>query len=467
MLTRLALAASAALLALPAAAQSPAPDDTLRARAHRVGTALLAGDYDRLAALADTSVTRRLTREMVVQTPAQIAAGFGALVSRGPVRGPALVQGARVMRQQVRFERADQDLVVAFSPEGRSIGFFVVPPEPDGTLPAYADTANVRETAVRVGDLPGIVTLPRTVPARGVPAVVLVHGSGAHDADELAGGTRVFRDLAHGLAAEGIAVVRYVKRTAFDPSVLRRPFSTAEEVTDDVHAALRLLRATPGIDTTRLFVAGHSLGGMLAPRVAQQDGRLAGIALLAAPALPLHRIVRDQVMYLTAADTSESALEARRVLLAQIDEVDRALVSGPPDRMVMSYSAAYWRDLAAYDPPATARALLPRTRVLVLQGGRDYQVTPARDYAAWQRALAGQRGVAFRLLPSLNHLFVAGQGESRPAEYAQPAFVDAEAVAALAAWVKSTPARSTAAPARRPATPNRPARTQRRGRGRQ
>src|SRR3546814_2148322 len=51
----------------------------------------------------------------------------------------------------------------------------------------------------------------------GVPAVVLVHGSGPHDRDESIGPNKPFLDIARGLAAQGTAVLRYDKRTKARP----------------------------------------------------------------------------------------------------------------------------------------------------------------------------------------------------------------------------------------------------------
>src|SRR2546428_5276420 len=74
---------------------------------------------------------------------------------------------------------------------------------------------------------------------------------------------------------------------------------------------------------------------------------------------------------------------------------------------------AYWDDLARHD--AGEAATLLRGPVLVLQGGRDYQVTRA-DFEAWRRLLADRTDVAFRIYPSLNHLFMEGEGMATPDE---------------------------------------------------
>ena len=133
---------------------------------------------------------------------------------------------------------------------------------------AAAQTGPSTERAVAVGaapGLPGTLTLPAGT-AR-VPAVVLVHGSGPHDRDETVGVNKPFLDLAEGLAAQGIAVLRYEKRTRVAPlSFIGRRFTVNDEVVDDAVAAVQLLRTEPGIDPARIVVVGHSLGAVRASR---------------------------------------------------------------------------------------------------------------------------------------------------------------------------------------------------------
>ena len=275
------------------------------------------------------------------------------------------------------------------------------------------------------------------------PAVVLLAGSGPQDRDETIGPNAPLRDLAGGLASSGIAVLRYDKRTKVYPP--KTPAELASitvrhETTDDAIAAIDLLRATPGVDPSRVFVAGHSLGGYLAPRIAAQvPGRLAGIALLEANSSSLLRVILAQFRYLASpaggADPRAKAMLETLPAKIALAESPKLSPSTPPSELPSGIPAAYLLDLRTYDQLATARSLsIP---IFLSQGGRDYQVPPS-ELAAWRTALAGRTDVSIHEYPALNHLLIAGSGPARPAEYAVPGHVAPELVADLAAWIRGS-----------------------------
>jgi hypothetical protein len=70
----------------------------------------------------------------------------------------------------------------------------------------------------------------------------------------------------------------------------------------------------------------------------------------------------------------------------------------------------------------------------VLQGERDYQVTMA-DFARWRAALESRANVTLRSYPSLNHVFMGGEGPSLPSEYLTPGHVSPSVVDDIARWV--------------------------------
>ncbi len=311
--------------------------------------------------------------------------------------------------------------------------------------------AGLVERAVTVGpmNLPGTLTLPAG--GTRLPGVVLVHGSGAHDRDETLGPNRPFRDLAWGLAARGVAVLRYDKRSKVNPfSFLGRAFTVRDEVIEDAAAGIALLRTTPRVDSSRVVVLGHSLGGTLAPRVARAAPGTAGIIIMAGPTAPLTDLILRQGHYLAAHAGADSAQAARQAtamgqLVAKIqaltpaDSSSAALVLGAP--------ASYWLDLRTVDPVMVADSLdLP---MLVLHGGRDYQVT-ADEASGWKRALGGKANVTFRDYPDLNHLFITGSGPSTPAEYAVPGHVAQQVMDDIATWLTGLRAPSSPHPSGSP-----------------
>ena len=124
--------------------------------------------------------------------------------------------------------------------------------------------------AVSVGNPPlnGTLTLPAHKGP--FPAVVLVSGSGPNDQDETVGADKPFLDIADGLATLGIASIRYDKRTRDYPgSIDLATFTPTQEYVPDAVAAIHLLKRRSDIDTSRIFVLGHSQGGTFAPKIAE------------------------------------------------------------------------------------------------------------------------------------------------------------------------------------------------------
>lgn len=296
--------------------------------------------------------------------------------------------------------------------------------------------------------MPATLCLPADY-SRRLPVVVLVHGSGPNDRDETIGPNKPFRDLAQGLAAAGIATLRYDKRThAFREQVDPKIITLEEEVIADAVAALEYARSLPEADPQRVFLLGHSLGATMAPFIAERFPALRGAVLMAALARPIDETILDQVAYrMRVAGQSHEEI-ARRV--GELKSAFARVRAGEADdtEMVFFASARYWRDLLHHDLIAALGKLRPP--VLVLQGGKDYQVTKV-DYDLIQQALAAkppeQREA--HLFPELNHLFMRVEGESTGAEYGRTGHVDPQVIETIAAWVKKEVAPSPASPSGR------------------
>lgn len=177
------------------------------------------------------------------------------------------------------------------------------------------------------GPLPGVVTLPA---GKGpFPAVVLVAGSGPQDMDESIGPNKPFRDIAMGLAVQGVASLRYDKRTYVYGARIAGDdlFTVDQEVTDDAVSAARMVATQPTVNPRREFVLGHSLSAMMGPRIGGRDPALAGLIMLAAPARSLLAVsaqqVREQGKRAGATEqqiaAGEQAIATEHMLLARAD----------------------------------------------------------------------------------------------------------------------------------------------------
>ena len=219
------------------------------------------------------------------------------------------------------------------------------------------------------------MTLPKG--AGPFPAVVLVHGSGPNDRDETIGPNKPFKDIAQGLASQGIAVLRYDKRTKVYPQEMAqlKNLTVKEEAIDDAAAAVEFLRGQPQIDPKKIFVVGHSLGGYLAPRIAQADSNIAGMIIMAGATRPLEDLMLEQTRYIFESDGSMSAQDQLQIsqLQQQVDAVKALTGQSSSGDAVLGAPASYWIDLKNYRPADLARGLtMP---LLIVQGERDYQVT--------------------------------------------------------------------------------------------
>jgi dienelactone hydrolase len=417
-------------------ASQPAQDSKPAAQARAILQMLIDGKHEDFIAAGDEAVRDKLSVQQTQQLWALLEFQLGKYqsVDAGTVTPAGKYSSVRFV---LRFERGTQALRVVLDDRGRMAGFWMdaqestAPYEP----PAYVDAKSFHEEKVTVsaGRFPLKGTL--TIPASGKqhPGLVLVHGSGPHDEDETVGANKPFRDLAQGLASRGIVVLRYEKRTKAYPTAKKADeWTLADETIDDALAAAELLRNRPEVDPRYVYVLGHSLGGMAAPFIAQRDPKLAGIIILAGSARSVLDLLEEQTAYLAGLDGSISPEEQQ--YLDQLHKETTAIREGKLDEVPAdaAFPARPLAELHHLDPAGAAAKLeLP---ILVLQGGRDYQVTRA-DFEIWQRQLDKHPNATLRLLENLNHLFVAGSGKSTPAEYQQPGHVDPAVIDIIAAWI--------------------------------
>ncbi len=412
------------------------PVKTIKDIAVDIVTFLINEDFAGVYGYFNTSITSQITAEdFALIWQQQIATPDGNITRIVRTR-EVNESGYTVVYVTCNFSKVPVlDVKISFNVHQRVVSLLVVPTLETFAYspPSYVDLNAFTEQNVSFGlerwKLPATLTIPNG--AGPFPAVLLVHGSGPNDRDETYGPNKPFKDLAWGLASRGIVVLRYEKRTIQYPEEIAQlsNFTVQDETIADAVAGVGFLSASSFVDHEKIFVLGHSLGGMLAPRIALQTDRIAGLILLAAPSRPLEDLILEQSRYLAnLSGTNQSAEleELERLVLKvktlNIDEGEDVL--GAPK--------SYWADLATYDPVRSAQSL--HIPLLILQGKRDYQVTMT-DFARWNETFSENQSVTLKTYSSLNHFFIAGTGVPSNSEYLLEGHVAEEIILDVAVWI--------------------------------
>lgn len=440
----MALAGMLALISLVGLPLVYAQDVDSLAIAQAVIDNMINGDYEAATTNFNAEMAAALSADQLEQTWFLLEDQVGPFQQQVSVT-QQVIDDSTVVVITLQFEAMLLDAQLSITADGEINGFYIRPstttPPSTYEAPSYVDQVAFAEHDLTLNagtewELPAMLSLP--VGEGPFPAVILVQGSGQQDRDETIGPNKPFRDLAWGLASQGIAVLRYDKRTFVHAQAMAAQIfdlGIEDETINDAVAAVSLLKTQESIDPDRIVILGHSLGGNLGPWIATQTPDLAGLIILEGNARSQAEVMLDQVNYqleLYGAELSASDQAQFDALLAEIRALQQLDESTDPATTYLGMPAAYWLDLQQYDPVATAQALdLP---ILIVQGERDYQVTMT-DFGLWQAGLEDKQNVTFASYADLDHLLMSGTGPSKPADYEQPNHVSEDVIIDLANWI--------------------------------
>ena len=417
----------------------PAANQTVRdyTKAEDVAAALAANDVAAIHGRFTPEAAGAISAEQLTAVWQQVVSQMGALKSIKRETPPD------VKAEQVallNFEKGALHLLLAVTDGDRIAGLRLVPVASTAATPsveplAADDTITeqpMQFSAVGGPPLVGTLTLPKSV--RNPPAVVLVHGSGPQDRYETISANRPFLDIARGLARQGIAVLSYDKRTfAHAKDIDTSTLTLDQETTDDALAAIQWLRSSGSVDANRLFVLGHSQGGLVAPRMLSRDTRIKGAVLLAGPATRLLDLLPHQNRTLLGDQIDTPQGKAHMDMINGFIRTVRDPKANGNDKLI-GLPLNYWRSVDAVDPLADARQA--KQPLLILQGAKDFQVIE-QDWAPWKSFAAKQpKRVTFKLYPTLNHLAIPTEGKPGVEDYVSPRPVDPGLIKDVAAWIR-------------------------------
>ncbi len=335
-----------------------------------------------------------------------------------------------------KFEKSLLDLKLVFTEEDKITGIFFVPskPEIEYKLAPYAVKDSYTESPLNVisgsYELPGTLTIP--INKKSFPLIIFIHGSGQNDRDESIGPNKPFKDFATGFASMGIATFRYDKRNFIYRE--QDDYITPEQETiEDSRAAIALVGQIFGV--SEIFILGHSLGAYLLPQIATGQKDLKGMIMMAGNARPLEDLIIEQVIYLVSQNglTQEEEQKINEIK-AQVDLVKSESLTQDTmrEQLPLNIPASYWLYLKKYEPVKTLKKL--KIPVLIMQGERDYQVTMT-DFGIWKKELSRKKNVNFRSYEKLNHLFMEGEGKSKPEEYIIPSHIPHYVIQDITDWI--------------------------------
>lgn len=289
--------------------------------------------------------------------------------------------------------------------------------------------------------LKGILTLPEDI-TKPVPAVVFVHGSGSSNMDEKVGKLTPFKDLANGLAKYGIASVRYDKRSfAHGLKMIReKNITVKEETIEDAILATEILKQDARIDDTKIFIIGHSMGAMLAPRIDAEGGNYAGLILMAGTPRKIEEVLVDQSEAMSQSAKGLVGWFIRKQMSKYIGMFEGIYRISDEEAKKKKYGGGvtmyYFKEMGEHAAPDYLTTT--ETPMLIMQGAKDFQVSVEKDFNAYKQLLSHKNNVRFCLYEKLNHAFVPSvYGDIMKAnkEYNVEQHIDEEVIADIANWI--------------------------------
>ena len=337
------------------------------------------------------------------------------------------------------FSQNKIDMKIPFSEANKILGFAFLPHKKKEQVyystPNYDNPKKYTEENTSIkGEitLPAILTIPKN--QKQFPIAILIHGSGPNDKDETFGPNKIFKDIAIGLAINGIASIRYDKRTFISKSM--DTVTIEKEVMNDVVSAIKYIETNEELKGRKIYLIGHSLGAILAPSIGLDNSSVSGVICMAASPRSMEMVMLDQVTYLARIDSTISSSEKDQIrhLTGQIDYLQDSLsIESPSSELPMGIPASYWHSLKRYNFEKAIQTI--QKPLFIIQGERDYQVTMS-DFDAIKNIVLINPYATLKSYPKLNHMFLEGNRPSVPDEYYIPSNIPYYLIHDLSEWIK-------------------------------
>lgn len=392
-------------------------------------------EYEELHLLFDERMAEKLTPEKMEKTIARLYQQYGKIRNLLEYSEQVKAEGI-YYRQGIELEKENLNLEVTLNDENKFSSLYFKPYTPiyQWTAPPYAKAAFFKEEDIKIGDSLALLGKYTQANSGSNTIVVFVHGSGPNDMDESLGPNKFFKDLAYGLASQGINSIRYNKRSFDYPSQIgsRMNSITIDDiVVDDAVLAIQTAKSK-GAD--KVVLLGHSLGGYMSAKIASLNA-VDGVIVMAGNVSPIEDLLLSQYEHIMANDPETSINEFQinmvKSQVKRVQENEYDSKTAPP-MLPLGLPASFWLSLKDYQPTKLAKK--QDQPYLILNGERDYQVTPEQA-KKWKNGNKHKQSTTI-IYSELNHLFFAGEGICLPKEYDNEAHVEEQVIKDLVNWIK-------------------------------
>ena len=428
-----------ALLIIGYSAPSEAQTDSVNAPdrlGRQAAEYLKSNNFEKIHQLFSEEMMAALPLKRMEKSFSGLAAQFGAITEILEFHARETAETI-YFHQAVKFEKETLDLVFTLNESEKFTSFSLRPHQANyvWTAPEYApDSSNYFVQEVTIGDsmkLNGVFVLPSSPNFETI--VVFVHGSGPNDMDETLGPNKLFKDLALGLAANGIGSLRYNKRTYDYPSAMAKKANSLtiqQVVIDDAVSAINMAKV---IGQKKVILLGHSLGGYCAPMIAELANPDA-VVVMAGNVSPLEDLLVPQYEHIQENDTGANINELQMAMIrTQVERIQKNDYNAetPSPMLPLNLPPSFWLSLKDYQPQKVARK--QAFPYLILNGERDYQVT-RKEAKKWKDGSKNKHSKTI-IYPSLNHLFIAGEGVCLPSEYEKEGHLSEVVLNDIIRWI--------------------------------
>ena len=317
------------------------------------------------------------------------------------------------------------------------------PQEPNGPFD-YVEEEVSFENKLEKFNLAGTITYPKGEGP--FPAVILVSGSGPQDRNEEILEHKPFWIIADYLTKQGFAFLRYDDRgTAKSKGNFYS--ATSVELSQDAESALDFLKTNTKINTSKICVAGHSEGAMIAVMLAARRKDIHSIALLAGPGIPGRELLLLQQYLINRANgisektnksiqrynskiydivQEQSSLDVAKPILEKkirktLSKTKDSELEGYPSKEALIQQSIsnvcnpWMFYFIKYNPKNDLEKV--NCHVLALNGSKDLQVPPKENLGALEKYIPkSDKSQVFKEIPNLNHLFQECE-TGNPTEY--------------------------------------------------